>query len=155
MRLLLFVAFTVALLAPSGSIALDADEMFTDPAKEARAREIGRQLRCPKCRNQSIFDSNASIAKDLRVVVRERMVAGDSDEEILDYVHARFGDFVLLNPKVSGQNAVLWFAPIVLLTVSVIAMASYLHGRKKPERSDDLSEDESLEAQSLLRGTEG
>ena len=152
MRIFIALAF---LLVPTTGIALDADEMFADPAEEARARVIGRQLRCLKCRNQSIFDSNASIARDLRVVVRERMTAGDSDAEILDYVHQRFGDYVLLNPKVTGQTIVLWGAPLALLALSGLGMFAYLNGRAKNPSGDELSEAERAEAQSLLERTEG
>ena len=152
MRYLIVLAF---LLAPASGFALDADEMFADPTEEARARDIGRQLRCLKCRNQSIFDSNASIAKDLRVVVRERMGAGDSAAEILNFVHQRFGDYVLLNPKVSGQTVVLWAAPLALLALSGLGMAAYMRGRTRKTANPGLSESERAEARALLDGTEG
>ena len=103
--------FCGAFTAASAAIALDPAELFDDPAKEARAREIGRSLRCMVCQNQSIFDSNAGLAKDLRVLVRQRMEAGDTDQEIIDYVAARYGDYVLLEPPVAPRTAVLWIAP--------------------------------------------
>ena len=89
------------------ALALDADEMFKDPTKEERARDIGRQLRCMVCQNQSIFDSNSGLAKDLRVLVRERMEAGDEDGEVLSYISDRYGDYVLLEPRMDAKNAVL------------------------------------------------
>ena len=152
MRILLIVAF---LLMPAVAFGLDADEMFTDPVQEERARDIGRQLRCLKCRNQSIFDSNAGIAKDLRVVVRERMVAGDSDQEILDYVQERFGDYVLLNPKITFQTMLLWGAPFFLTAVAALGLAGYLRGRVGSEEASELTETEHEEAQAILKPAEG
>jgi cytochrome c-type biogenesis protein CcmH len=152
MRFLMILAL---MLMPTSVLAVDADEMFTDPSQEARAREIGRQLRCLKCRNQSIFDSNASIAKDLRIVVRDRMRAGDSDAEVLDYIYERYGDYVLLNPRVSGQTAVLWATPLALLVLSGIGMAFYLRGRSKAKPDAQLCDEDRSAAQALLRGTEG
>ena len=152
MRLLMILAL---LLIPTSVLAIDADEMFADPAQEERAREIGKQLRCLKCRNQSIFDSNASIAKDLRIVVRDRMRAGDSDAEVLDYIYERYGDYVLLNPRVSSQTAVLWGAPLVLLALSGLGMAFYLRGRSRAKPDTQLSDEDRSAAQAILRGTEG
>lgn len=152
MRMILILAF---LLVPAATLALDAAEMFEDPAQEARAREIGRQLRCLKCRNQSIFDSNAGIAKDLRVAVRERMVAGDTDEQILDYVHQRYGDYVLLNPKMSGQTLVLWVAPLALAALAGLGMAVYFGAQRRSAGSPELTEDDRAAAQALLRRNGG
>lgn len=137
-------------LSVSGAPALDADEMFADPAQEARARELGRQLRCLKCRNQSIFDSNAGIAKDLRVAVRERMQAGDSDEEILTYVSDRFGDYVLLKPRLSRQTYLLWFAPVALMLMGGAALWGYHRSRAATPAADALSDAERAEAQRIL-----
>ena len=106
-------------MAVPGASALDADEMFDDPVRERRAREIGKQLRCMVCQNQSIFDSNASLARDLRMVVRSRMDAGDSDQQVLAYVSQRFGDFVLLEPPVRGVTAALWAAPVLMLVLAL------------------------------------
>ena len=88
--------------------ALNPKEMFADTAMEARARDIGRGLRCMVCQNQSIFDSNAGLAEDLRILVRERMTAGDTDAQILAYIQDRYGDYVLLEPPVAGRTLVLW-----------------------------------------------
>ena len=152
MRLLMILAL---LLIPTSVLAIDADEMFADPAQEERAREIGKQLRCLKCRNQSIFDSNASIAKDLRIVVRDRMRAGDSDAEVLDYIYERYGDYVLLTPRVSGQTAVLWAAPLALLALSGLGMAFYLRGRNRAKPDMQMSDEDRSAAQAILHGTEG
>ena len=136
MRHLLVFAF---LLAPVAAPAIDANEMFSDPALEARARDLGRQLRCLKCRNQSIFDSNAGIAKDLRVVVRVRIEAGDTDAEILEYVRTRFGDYVLLQPRVMAETILLWGAPLGTAAIALLAMIVYLRrrGTAQPEPLDE------------------
>lgn len=146
-KILSALALAGALASPA--LALDPDEMFADPAKEQRARDIGRQLRCLVCQNQSIFDSNAGLAKDLRVVVRERMEAGDSDAEVLDYVRIRFGDYVLLNPRVAGQTLVLWAAPAAFLILGGLGLATYLR-RRSPDAPADLTEAELDEARTLL-----
>lgn len=148
------LAAVFLMVFPTVGPALDADEMFADPAQEARARDIGRQLRCLKCRNQSIFDSNAGIAKDLRVVVRERMVAGDSDEEIFTYVVERFGDYVLLKPRVSGQTYVLWMAPFFLVGLGGVTLWVYLRGRQSRMAPAVLSQADRAEAQRILKGGE-
>ena len=134
------------------AMALDANEMFDDPAQEARAREIGRQLRCLKCRNQSIFDSNAGLAKDLRVVVRERMQAGDSDQQILDYVHERFGDYVLLKPPVTANTYALWIAPFVLVLLGAGGAVAYMRQRPQAKPATELSDADREEARKILRG---
>ena len=152
MRYLILLTF---LFMPASGFTLDAAEMFEDPAKEARAREIGRELRCLVCRNQSIFDSNAGIAKDLRVVVRERMELGETDEEILDYVHQRFGDFVLLKPRMTAETLLLWGAPLILMAFSGITLAVYLRGRQSIQASDALSGADQAEARALLGIEEG
>lgn len=148
------VPLVTACLLATAVPALDADEMFVDPAQEARARDIGRQLRCLVCQNQSIFDSNAGLAKDLRVVVRERIEAGDSDGEVLDYVRDRFGDYVLLQPRVSAQTWVLWGAPAGFLALGGVIAATYL--RRRPtgpaQGLAELSDDDLAEARRLLEG---
>ena len=145
------LAFALALtLAPSAQ-ALDAAEMFDDPAREARARAIGRDLRCMVCQNESIFDSNAGLARDLRVLVRERMDVGDSDEQVLAYVAERYGDFVLLKPRVTGQTLVLWGAPAIFLLLGAGAVLAYHRSRQRAPAAAPLSGDERREAQRLLR----
>lgn len=142
----------VALLTfASPTLALDAEEMFDDPAQEARAREIGRQLRCLVCQNESIFDSNAGLARDLRVVVRERMDAGDSDAEVIAYVSDRYGDYVLLEPRMGGRTLVLWLAPLVFLGLGGVGLALY-HRGGKGRASPEFTEADRAEAQRLLRG---
>lgn len=111
--------------------AVQPDEILDDPALEARARDISGGLRCLVCRNESIDDSNADLARDLRLLVRERLVAGDSDAEVVDYVVDRYGEYVLLKPQTGGANLILWLAgPLMLLFAGGIA-ASYLRGRSR------------------------
>lgn len=129
--------------------ALEATEMFENPEREARAREIGRQLRCLVCQNQSIFDSNAGLAYDLRVLVRERMDAGDSDDEIYAYVTERYGDYVLLTPRMTAQNAALWAAPLVLLLGGTLGLTAYY---RRGRGTSDISEAELEDARRLLKG---
>ena len=109
-------AFLCSPLAMNQSAhALQATELLEDPALEARAREVSAQLRCLVCQNQSIDDSNAGLARDLRLLVRERIVAGDTNEEVIDFVVARYGDFVLLSPPLRTHTLLLWAAPALFL----------------------------------------
>lgn len=137
--------------------ALDAAEMFADPAREARAREIGRALRCLVCQNESIFDSNAGLARDLRVLVRERMEAGDSDEEVIAFIAERYGDYVLLEPRKSGQTLVLWAAPAIFLALGALALVAYHRRRARPGDGANpaLTPEERREARRLLQGEDG
>ena len=109
-----------ALALPAG--AVEPDEMLQDRGLEARARQISQELRCLVCQNQSIDDSNAALAKDLRVLVRERLSAGDSDEAVLSFVEARYGEFVLLRPKLNAHTLLLWLAPALLLLGAVVGV---------------------------------
>lgn len=128
---------TACLIFSTPAFAINPNEMFADPAQEARARDIGRELRCLVCRNQSIFDSNAGLAHDLRAVVRERMIAGDTDDEILAYVQDRFGDYVLLKPPIDTHTYVLWSTPIVFLVFGLFGAALYMRGRPRELPSSD------------------
>jgi len=109
------IVFAAAFAAPPAQ-AVQPDEVMTDPAQEARARELSRELRCMVCQNQSIDDSDATLAKDLRLLVRERIAAGDSNKQVIDYLVARYGEFVLLKPRFELHTLVLWLVtPLVLL----------------------------------------
>ena len=110
-----------ALMAALPALAVEPDEILDDPILESRARELSKGLRCLVCRNQSIDDSDASLAKDLRVVVRERLVAGDSDEAVLDFVVDRYGEYVLLKPRFSAGNAALYLGGPLLLIIGGFA----------------------------------
>ena len=117
------------LLLATPLMAVQPDEVLDDPALEARARELSKGLRCLVCQNESIDESDASLARDLRILLRDRLVAGDSDEEAVDFIVARYGEFVLLNPTLGGANWILWGAgPLMLLLASGIGLM-YLRGR--------------------------
>ena len=146
-RYLILILMFLALPA----YALNPGEMFEDPAKEERAREIGRQLRCLVCQNQSIFDSNAGLAYDLRVLVRERIAAGDGNGDVLNYISERYGDYVLLEPKMDTKNAVLWATPILALILSMGIAFGYLRRRKRAP-GVGLSDQDRKAAQQLLKG---
>lgn len=105
----------VALVAPMAAWAVQPDEVMADPAKEARARALSRELRCMVCQNQSIDDSDASLARDLRLLVRERIAAGDSDAQVIDFLVARYGEFVLLKPRFESRTWLLWLLPPLVL----------------------------------------
>lgn len=109
--------------------AVQPDEILPDAGMEARAREISKELRCLVCQNQSIDDSNAPLARDLRLIVRERLTKGDSEAQVLDFVHDRYGDFVLLKPPFKASTWVLWLAPLVFLLVGGVATARFLRSR--------------------------
>jgi cytochrome c-type biogenesis protein CcmH len=109
-------------LAVPPAAAVDPDEMLADPALEARARSISQELRCLVCQNQSIDESNAALAKDLRLIVRERLRAGDSNATVLAFVEARYGEFVLLRPKLNAHTLLLWLAPLLLLAATAVGV---------------------------------
>jgi cytochrome c-type biogenesis protein CcmH len=117
-------------LAGTALAATNPDEILDDPALEARARELSKELRCLVCQNQSIDDSDAELARDLRRVVREQLVAGKSDQEVLDFLTARYGDFVLLKPPVKSSTYGLWFGPLAVLLVAAAGLAVYLRRRR-------------------------
>jgi cytochrome c-type biogenesis protein CcmH len=120
------------LLIATPAQAVRPDEMLADPALEARAREVSRDLRCLVCRNQSIDDSDADLAHDLRVLVRERLTAGDSNEQVIGFVHARYGDFVLLRPPFAVGTALLWGGPLLVLLLGGVAVARFYRRRDEP-----------------------
>lgn len=105
--------------------AVQPDEILPDPVLEARARAISGDIRCPVCQGESIDDSSAPISRDLRLIIRERLLAGDSDTEVVDYIVARYGEFVLFNPRAEGANLVLWLAgPALFLAALAVAIAA-------------------------------
>ena len=119
----------LALLWPGALFAVQPDEVLSDAVLEERAREISKGLRCPVCQNESIDDSNANIARDLRLLVRDRLLEGDTDDEVVDFIVARYGEFVLLRPTVGGSNWLLWAAgPLMRLVAGGIGFV-YLRGR--------------------------
>ena len=149
-RLRLLAALVLALgaaAAPPAASALDPNEMFDDPALEERARRIGRELRCVVCDNQSIFDSNALVARDLRALVRRRIEAGDNDEAVLEHVADLYGDYVLFEPPVALRTSPLWLAPIFFLGSGAVLIAAR---RRTQSRRRRLSADERAEARRVL-----
>jgi cytochrome c-type biogenesis protein CcmH len=117
-----FLLVVAALLGATPLHAVQVDEILPNPALEARARAISHDLRCMVCQNQSIDDSEAPLARDLRLLVRERLKAGDSDTEVVDFMVARYGEFVLLRPRMSWHTAILWGAPLTILIVGLFAI---------------------------------
>lgn len=122
----------VLLALPGTAFAVQPDEVLADPALEARARALSAELRCMVCQNQSIDDSDASLARDLRILVRERIKAGDTDEQVLAYIVARYGEFVLLKPRFSLRNALLWGTPAVLLIIGGVVLVVSIRRRERP-----------------------
>jgi len=153
MKMKFFCRFACVLLvsvACSSASAVQPDEVLPDRALEARARDLSRELRCMVCQNQSIDDSDAPLARDLRILVRERLKAGDSDRQVLDFLVARYGEFVLLKPRFTWQTAVLWLAPILLLVAGVIAIASALRRRAAPAVVAPLAHEEERRVKEIL-----
>ena len=144
------LALILALLA-TPLAALQPDEILDDPALEERARDLSEGLRCLVCRNESIDESNAELARDLRILVRERLVEGDTDEEVIDFVVARYGEYVLLNPPATGSVLILWIAgPAMLLFAAGVALI-YLRGRSQPVTDETLSDEDKRRVAELLK----
>ena len=130
-RLILIAVLAAMLSAPA--LAVEPDEVLDDPVLEERAREIGRELRCITCQSQSIDDSAAPLARDLRLIVRERLVAGDSNDEVMAYVTNRYGDYVRLKPEMRADTAILWLTPALALAAGLGALFFYFRAIPKPE----------------------
>jgi cytochrome c-type biogenesis protein CcmH len=135
------------------AFAVQPDEMLDDPALEARAREISSGLRCLVCRNESIDDSNAELARDLRLLVRERLVAGDSNPEAVAYIVDRYGEYVLLKPKMGGANLLLWLAGPLMLGAGLIIGGLYLRRRARTPEAEaaQLSAEEEARLRDILK----
>lgn len=147
MRKLLFSLILIA----SPAFAVQPDEILPDPVLEARARSISATLRCPVCQGESIDDSNAPISRDLRLAVRERLLAGDNDDEVIDYIVVRFGEFVLFKPRPEGSSLILWLAgPAMLILGAGIALAAN-RKRATAKEVEALSDADKEELASLLK----
>lgn len=153
-RLILSIAGISALLMlfAQPGLAVRPDEIMDDPAMEKRAREISKDIRCVVCQNQSIDDSDAGLARDLRVLIRERLSEGDSNAEVRDYLVARYGEFVLLNPPMRMGTLVLWIAPAVLVLLGALAVFFWFRGlgKRGPTPGAALSADEEARLSALL-----
>ncbi|MBL6932055.1 MAG: cytochrome c-type biogenesis protein CcmH [Rhodospirillales bacterium] len=125
----IFISLLLLALSLSPAMAVEPSEVLADPALEQRAREVSVGLRCVVCQNQSIDDSNAELARDMRVLVRERIVAGDSNQQVLDYMVSRYGDFVLLKPPLKQATYVLWFGPPVIVGIGVLVLIVFYRRR--------------------------
>lgn len=148
----LFVAAVVS--GAPAAYAVQPDEVMSDPAKEARARDLSRELRCMVCQNQSIDDSDAPLARDLRLLVRERIASGDSNRQVIDFLVARYGEFVLLKPRFSPHTLLLWLLPPLALAGGGLALWLYSRRRSNAGGAADpalrLTDDEEARLERLL-----
>ena len=151
-RFLSYIALGVVLAAPVH--AVEPDEILADPVLEDRARDISKGLRCVVCQNQDIDSSNAGVARDLRLLVRERLVAGDTNEEVMAYVRARHGDYVLMSPPLTPATYALWFAPVVLAGFSLIAFVVVTRRRRNAPQEKTLTPAEEERIASYLKNTD-
>ena len=155
MRWLFFIVVMLALVASPRLEAVQPDEILSDPALEGRARVLSKELRCMVCQNQSIDDSDAPLARDLRVLVRERLQAGDSDRQVIDFLVARYGEYVLLKPRLEGQTLLLWLLTPLALGGGAVGLWLQNRRRLKLASLDDdarlkLSPDEEARLEKLI-----
>ena len=146
----------LSLVFAGAALAVKPDEMLADPALEARARALSEGLRCMVCQNQSIDESDADLARDLRILVRQRLVAGDSDRQVMDYVVSRYGEFVLLKPRFDLRNALLWGTPVILLLAGGLFIALNARSRRtlatpRSDTSTTSTADEQAALDAILR----
>jgi cytochrome c-type biogenesis protein CcmH len=148
----LLCAVLMAMALALQAAAVEPDEILADPVLESRARDLSQKLRCLVCQNQSIDDSNAELARDLRVLVRDRLMAGDSDEAVVAYIVSRYGQFVLLKPPFHAGTYALWLGPAAILAIGGTAVLFYLRRRRNPkdEAVAPLTEAEQRRLQALL-----
>ena len=147
-KLLLLLAFLA-----SPVFAVNPDEVLNDPALEERAREISAELRCVVCRGENIDESNAGIARDMRLLVRERLLEGDSNEEVIDFVVERYGEYVLMTPTTDGANLLLWWAGPGLFLIALIGAGAYVRGRARSgDSAKALSAEEQARIDELMKG---
>ncbi|MAE43527.1 MAG: cytochrome C biogenesis protein CcmH [Magnetovibrio sp.] len=148
-----FAALVLSLLALAAG-AVEPGEILDDPRLEERAREVSKGLRCLVCQNQSIDESDAVLARDLRLLVRQRLTAGDSNQQVIDYVVSRYGDFVLLMPPLKGATYVLWFGPLVIAGLGILAVILFFRRRQRtpPAAPPPLSADEKRRLREFLDG---
>src|SRR5271154_150394 len=154
MRYLRALAILIALIWSAPLWAVQPDEMLSNPALEARARTLSKELRCMVCQNESIDDSEAPLAHDLRILVRERLEAGDSDAQVIDFLVARYGEFVLLKPRLSWHTAALWGLPPAVLLIGIVTIVLVIRRRSKTPAAEpaNLTAAEEARLAKLLRG---
>jgi cytochrome c-type biogenesis protein CcmH len=155
-RGLALIAVLLSLLSVPAR-AVQPDEILNDRALESRARALSQELRCMVCQNQSIDDSDAPLAKDLRVLVRERLTAGDSDNQVIEFLVTRYGEFVLLKPRMSWHTALLWLAPLAVLLLGAYGLIALLRRRRGEgllPAQPSLSADEQRRVEKLLNEAE-
>jgi cytochrome c-type biogenesis protein CcmH len=149
-------ALVILFALGNSAFAVTPGEMLDDPALEARARALSAELRCMVCQNQSIDDSDAPLAHDLRVLLRERIAAGDTDGQVMDFLVERYGEFILLKPRFSMQTALLWAAPVVLLVVGgMVALGVMRRRRSDQAMVASLSQEEAAELERILSDRRG
>ena len=144
------VLLLLALLLPAAAGAVEPSEMLKDPALEARARAISQEIRCLVCQNQTIDDSNADLAHDLRVILRERLQAGDTDQQVKDYLTARYGDFILLKPPFRARTLLLWIGPALVFLAGAAIIAIAARRKRRAPAPAPLSEEESQRLARLM-----
>ena len=152
MRLVLAALFAWLMLAPAG--AVEPQEMLKDPALEARARALSVNFRCLVCQNQSIDDSDAPLARDLRVLIRERITAGDSDQQVIEYLVGRYGEFVLLKPRFGAHTLLLWLGPFAILLLGLFLVIRARRSAPAPVAERPLSEDEARKLNEKLKSND-
>ncbi|WP_420863240.1 cytochrome c-type biogenesis protein [Algirhabdus cladophorae] len=146
-----YLALCLLMLLAVPALAVQPDEILDDPVLEERARELSKGLRCLVCRNESIDESNAELARDLRLLVRERLVAGDTDAQAMAFIVDRYGEYVLLKPQLNGSNLVLWIAgPLMFLAALGVGIV-YVRGRADTAGPEGLSDDEQARLTALLK----
>ncbi len=150
-RLVALAILALGLLASVPALAVNPDEMLKDPALEARARTLSQELRCLVCQNESIDDSNADLAHDIRVLLRDRLKAGDTDQQAIDYLVARYGEFILLKPRFNPHTWALWLVPPGVLAIGgLVAAVAFWRRRKRPAAPAPLDAAEAAELARLM-----
>lgn len=148
----LALILTLLMTMPMSVLAVQPDEVLSDPGLEARARQISQKLRCPVCQGENIDESNAAISRDLRLYVRERLVEGDDNDEVIDAVVDRFGEFVLFEPRATGGNVILWLAGPLMALIALIVAWRFMRNRAQVvSPRAQLTEDEQKRLDELMR----
>jgi cytochrome c-type biogenesis protein CcmH len=150
MRIIRLALFVTLALGPAPALAVQPDELMKDPALEARARTLSEELRCMVCQNQSIDDSDAPLARDIRVLIRQRIASGESNDAVRAYLVSRYGDFILLKPPFKPETLLLWLTPALVLSVGLAA--ALIARRRAPQATPALSAEEEARLSALTGG---